>query len=69
MEGSKVKGLRVIDINTDEVYDVYSIIIDSNGGTDYFLACNDRLRKAKAGFTYLNVTKCMPAQDNVGLME
>ena len=69
MEGSKVKGLRVIDISTDEVYDVYSIIINNNGGTDYFLAYNDRLRKAKAGFTYLKVTTCMPVKDNVGLME
>ena len=68
MEGSKVKGLRVIDINTDEVYDVYSIIIN-NDGANYFLAYNDRLRKAKAGFTYLNVTTCMPVKDNVGLME
>lgn len=68
MVDSRVRGLRVIDINTDEVYDVYSIIID-NGGTDYFLAYNDRLRKSREGFVYLNVTKCMPVEDKVGLME
>lgn len=69
MVDSKVKGLRVIDINTNEVYDVYSIIINNSGGTDYFLAYNDRLRKLRAGFAYLNVTTCMPIEDKVGLME
>ena len=69
MVDSRVKGLRVIDINTDEVYDVYSIIINNGSATDYFLAYNDRLRKLKEGFVYLNVTKCMPVEDKVGLME
>ena len=69
MVDSRVKGLQVIDINTDEVYDVYSIIINNDDGIDYFLAYNDRLRKSRAGFVYLNVTTCMPVEDKVGLME
>ena len=68
MVDSNVKGLRVIDINTDEVYDVYSIIINNGSGTDYFLAYNDRLRKLREGFVYLNVTTCMPVEDKTGLM-
>lgn len=69
MADSRVKGLRVIDINTDEVYDVYSIIINKDGGADYFLLYNDRLRKEGKGFIYMDVRDCMPVEDKVGLME
>lgn len=64
----RVKGLRVIDVETNEVYTVYAVI-QSSCGIDYFLAYNDRLRKSRAGFVYLNVTTCMPVEDKVGLME
>lgn len=69
MVDSRVKGLRVIDINTNEVYDVYDIIINSSGGKDYFLVHNDKLRKENKGFTYIDVERCMPVKKSVGLTE
>ena len=69
MVDSRVRGLRVSDINTDEVYDVYDIIISNTGGKDYFLVYNDKLRKAKKGFTYIEVERCMPLRSGVGLTE
>ena len=63
-----VKGLKVVNIYTDEKYVVYALIVNSNGGTDYFLAYNEELRKQKAGFIYLKVENCMPVSET-GLTE
>lgn len=56
-------------MGADEVYDVYALIASNNGGTDYFLLYNDRLRKEGKGFIYIDVRDCMPVEDKVGLME
>lgn len=63
-----VKGLKVVDIYTDEKYVVYALIVNSNGGTDYFLVYNEELRKQRAGFSYLKVENCMPVSET-GLTE
>lgn len=68
MADLSVKGLKVIDLYTDETYIVYALISNSNGGTDYFLVYNDRLRRDKAGFRYLKVKDCMPISET-GLTE
>ena len=70
MVDSRVKGLKVIDLKTNELYTVYALVQDfcSNSG-DYFLVYNERLRQEKKGFGYLDVTCCMPVEDKVGLME
>lgn len=69
MVGSRVRDLRVVEISTNEVYDVYDIITDSSSGKDYFLVYNDKLRKANKGFTYIEVERCMPVKSGVGLTE
>ena len=69
MVDSRVKGLRVTEVGADEVYDVYALITNTNGGTDYFLLYNDRLRKEGKGFIYMDVRDCMPVEDKVALME
>ena len=63
-----VKGLKVANIYTDEKYVVYALIVNSTGGTDYFLAYNEELRKQKSGFVYLKVDNCMPVSET-GLTE
>ena len=68
MVDSRVKGLKVIDLYTDETYIVYALISNSNSDTDYFLVYNDRLRREKAGFSYLKVENCMPVSET-GLTE
>lgn len=68
MVGSRVRDLRVVEIGTNEVYDVYDIITDSSG-KDYFLVYNDKLRKENKGFTYIDVVRCMPVGGSVGLTE
>lgn len=69
MVGSKVRDLRIVEISTNEVYDVYDIIIDCSGGKCYFLVYNDTLREANKGFTYIDVERCMPVRGNIGLTE
>lgn len=68
MADLSVKGLKVANIYTDEKYVVYALIVNSNGGTDYFLAYNEELRKQKAGFVYLKVENYMPVSET-GLTE
>lgn len=68
MVGSRVRDLRVVEIGTNEVYDVYDIIMDSSG-RDYFLVYNDKLRKENKGFRYIDVVCCMPVGGSVGLTE
>lgn len=63
MVDSNVRGLKVIDIKTNEVYTVYAVI-QSGCGIDYFLVYNEKLRQEKKGFIYLDVTWCMPVADN-----
>lgn len=69
MVGSKVRDFKVVEISTNEIYDVYDIIMDSSSGKDYFLVYNDKLRKENKGFTYIDVVRCMPVGGSVGLTE
>lgn len=69
MVGSKVRDFKVVEISTNEIYDVYDIIMDSSSGKDYFLVYNDKLRKKNKGFTYIDVVRCMPVGGSVGLTE
>lgn len=68
MVDSNVRGLKVIDTETNEVYTVYAVIQDDHG-IDYFLVYNEKLRQEKKGFFYRDVTFCMPVEDKVGLIE
>lgn len=63
MVNSSVRGLKVIDIEKNEVYTVYALI-QSSCGIDYFLVYNERLKQENRGFTYLDVTCCMPVANN-----
>ena len=64
-----VRGLRVTNVKTNEVYTVYALVNGSNSENDFFLVYNDKLRENHEGFKYVNVSACMPMESKVGLTE
>ena len=64
-----VRGLRVANIKTNEVYTVYALVNCFDSEIDFFIVYNDKLKENHEGFKYVNVSACMPVEDKVGLME
>ena len=64
-----VRGLRVANIKTNEVYTVYALVNCFDSENDFFIVYNDKLKENHEGFKYVNVSTCMPVEDKVGLME
>lgn len=64
-----VKGLQVIDLITNEIYDVYALVSGlDNKDADCFLVFNDKRRAEGKGFTYVKVIDVMPVK-NTTLLE
>ena len=61
MVSLSVKELKVVNLENNEVYDVYGIVHDHD--FDYFIVFNERLKKKRSGFNYLKVMQCMPYEE------
>ena len=61
MASLSVKDLKVVNLEDNQIYDVYGLIHDVD--VDYFLVFNECLRKENRGFKYLRVTRCVPYKE------
>ena len=64
MVNLNVRGLQVIDLKTNELYDVYAI----DNRAEIFVVFNEKRRSEGKGFTYVRVIDAMPVK-NTTLLE